>query len=305
MKLRLITAALSLLATNAMAADQCQENFKAEGNLLTGKTYKTSAVIAGVQQDAAFARVLAHTAANDFTVITSDKASGVISAAQSAMYAKGKTVPLGIILQPDAGNLKISMTASTGGGMFTPEGTIRKHFCATIAAAADGASPAPAANNTGIVPPPNPAAAVKAQGPSMPGFASATAAQRQAYKDEVPKLATGDKVKAMVREAGPEISAYIEKVACLADYKALSAMDVFGAPGIRLGSMMGGVRPMRTMSYHDKSQCLSVKRVHGWKAPANNALQFEVVYTADDSGETGKLTHEAVRQPDGSWLFTQ
>ncbi len=302
MKQGLIFTLLGLLSAGALAADQCEENFRAEGNLLTGKTYKTSAVMAGVQQDAAFARALAHTAANGFTVITSDKASGVISAAETAMYAKGKTLPLSIVLQPDAGNLKMSMTAATAGGMFTPEGTVRKHFCAAIAAAADGASPAAAANNTGVVPPPGLVPA-KMQSRSMPGFASSTAAQRQAYKDEVPKLAGGEKIKAMVKEAAPEISAYIEKVACLADYKGLSAMDIFGTPGTPLGSMLGGSRPMRTMSYHDKSQCLSVKRVHGWKAPANNALEFEVIYSADDSGEAGKMTHEAVRQPDGTWLF--
>jgi hypothetical protein len=92
MKQHLVCVVLGLLSTGAMAADQCEENFKVEGNMLTGKTYRTSAVMAGVQQDAAFARALAYTVANGFTVTAADKASGVISAAQTVSFKDSKTV---------------------------------------------------------------------------------------------------------------------------------------------------------------------------------------------------------------------
>jgi hypothetical protein len=303
-------AVLGALSASAMAADQCEDNFKVEGNMLTGKTYKTSAVMAGVQQDAAFARALAFTVANGFTVTASDKAAGVISAAQTVSFGKGKTVPLGIVFQPDAGNLKMSMNYATSGGVLSPESSIRKHFCMTIAAAADGASPAPAAANTGVVPPPNlgvlpppnPAAMTQRR-PTMPGFASPTAAQQQSYLQAVTKIAPNDRIKSMIKEAAPEISAFIEKVACVTDFKALGAMGAFAAPDANLKNY--ALFPMNGMKYHDKAQCLTVKRVHGWKAPANNALQFETVYVADDSGESGTTVHEVIRQPDGAWLFTR
>ena len=57
--------------------------------------------------------------------------------------------------------------------------------------------------------------------------------------------------------------------------------------------------------YRTKAACLSVARVHGWKMQALNALSFEVVYLADDGGETVKTDHEVVKQPDGAWLFSR
>jgi hypothetical protein len=94
-------------------------------------------------------------------------------------------------------------------------------------------------------------------------------------------------------------------LSCLVDYTGASALNEYAAPGTDLHNMYVGLRPMRTMQYHNKAACLTVARVQGWQAPALNALRFEVLYRADDSGETAKLSHEAVRQPDGSWLFTR
>lgn len=116
MKPTVLCAALALVSAGASAAEPCMDNFKAGGNFLTGKTYKTSAVVSGVRQGDAFARALAFTVANGFTVTASDKEAGVISAAQTVSFGKGKTAPLGVLIQPDAGNLKISMNYATSGG---------------------------------------------------------------------------------------------------------------------------------------------------------------------------------------------
>ena len=59
-----------------------------------------------------------------------------------------------------------------------------------------------------------------------------------------------------------------------------------------------------SMHYHNKEQCVNVARVSGWTSPSINALRFEVVYLADDSGEVVKQNNEVVKQPDGEWLFT-
>ena len=61
---------------------------------------------------------------------------------------------------------------------------------------------------------------------------------------------------------------------------------------------------MTKMPYHNKGTGVSVSRIHGWNAPALNALRFEVVYLAEDSGESAKTSHQVVKQPDGAWLFT-
>lgn len=302
MKRRLASAALGLVASGAMAAEPCMENFKSEGNFLSGKKYSTWAVVSGVSQDHAFQKAVAFTVANGFTVTSASKDAGVISAAQTVSYGQGKTVPLGIVLQPDGGNLRISMNYATSGGVMSPDDAIKRHFCMTIASASEGGASAPAARNTGVVPPP----AQAQQRRSMPGYAMPTPAQQDAYVKEVPKLAKDARIRAMVEEAASEIAGVIEKEACLAEYTGASALGVHGAPETNFGERYKGLRyPMRQTPYHDKGQCLSVKRVHGWKAPANNALQFEVLYTAADSGETATMSHEVVKQPDGTWLFTR
>lgn len=278
------------------------ENFKVEGNFLIGKTYKTSAVVSGVRQSDAFNRALAFTVANGFTVTASDREAGVISAAQAVSAGKGKTVPLSVILQPDAGNLKISMSYATSSGVMSPEGAIKQHFCLTIAAASEGGSPAQPAENTGVVPPPKPLPAPRT---ALRGFATPTDAQQMGFQQEISKNVGNNKIRPLVSEAAPAIAAFIGQLACMVDPTGGSALNAHAAPGIDLQNRYVGLRPMRLAKYHDKSSCMSVSRVHGWASPANNALQFEVVYKADDSGEISKLSHEAVRQADGTWLFTQ
>ena len=54
--------------------------------------------------------------------------------------------------------------------------------------------------------------------------------------------------------------------------------------------------------YHSKG-ALTVTRIHGWTAPALNALTFEVMCLAEDSGESTKTRHQIVKPPDGEWLF--
>lgn len=107
----------------------------------------------------------------------------------------------------------------------------------------------------------------------------------------------GDKrISAALREATPTIRAVLEKRAC----NSLAGSQVFTAPGRDFGSLL----PMAYTPYHNRAACLSVARVHGWKMKALNALSFEVVYLADDSGETVKADHEVVKQPNGAWLFS-
>lgn len=184
----------------------------------------------------------------------------------------------------------------------SPEDAIRKHFCMTIAAASEGGSAAEAANNTGVVPPPN---ANLPRRPAMRGFAAASDAQQAASQQQIGKNVPNQKMRPQVNEASPAIAAFIGQLACVIDTTGANALNAYAAPGTDLHNRYVGLHPMRLTKYHDKSTCMSVSRVQGWKAPANNALQFEVVYKADDSGEISKLSHEAVRQPDGVWLFTQ
>lgn len=108
----------------------------------------------------------------------------------------------------------------------------------------------------------------------------------------------GDKrIAASLREASPTIKTVLEKRAC----NSAAGTRVYTAPG----RDFAGLLPMSYTPYHNKAACLSVARIHGWKMQALNALAFEVVYLADDSGETVKADHEVVKQPDGAWLFSR
>lgn len=292
---------LSGIACGALAAEPCKDNFTAEGNFLTGKTYKTWAVLPGVRQDDAFARAYAFTVGNGFTITSSSKEAGAISAQQSVSYGKGKSVPLGIVLQTEGSDTRIAISYATSGGLVSPEDAIKRHFCMTIAASATGSSSAAPQTAASAAPASPDGGQTHA---AMRGYAMATSAQSQAYKDEVGKNIGNAKMRPLVTEAAPAIATFVGQLACLTDPSGASALNAYAAPGVDLQNRYVGLRPMRLAKYHDKGSCMSVARVHGWKSPANNALQFEVLYKADDSGETAKLQHEAIRQPDGTWLFS-
>lgn len=123
-------------------------------------------------------------------------------------------------------------------------------------------------------------------------------AEQQATLLQVLQGQQGDKrIAASLREALPTIKAVLEKRACHSS----AGTQVLTAPGRDFASLL----PMSYTPYHDRATCLSVARIHGWKMQALNALSFEVVYLADDSGETVKAEHEVVKQPDGAWLFSR
>jgi hypothetical protein len=106
-----------------------------------------------------------------------------------------------------------------------------------------------------------------------------------------------------VAEAASTIGSFIKTNACLSGYDG-SALNVFAAPGKSYpNNNYSG--PMPTMYKHNKSSCATVLRVHGWSMPTRNSLRFEVVYVAEDSGESSKAAHEVVKQASGEWLFSR
>jgi len=302
MKLHSIFAAMTILAASpAIASDPCLDNFSANGNFLVGKTYKTWAVVPGIRQQDAFQRAYAFTAENGFTIMSASKEEGVISAAQSVSYGQGKTVPLTLTFKNEGDGIRIDLSYATSGGMMSPEDAIKNHFCQTImAASGKGKGVQPAAPMQA-----NPAPQTsQPQRPVSPGFAMATPQQQKAIERAIPGSIPNERLRRMVAEASPAIAEFVGRLACLADHTGASALNEYAAPNANLHNRYVGLRPMRSARYHNKAACMSISRIHGWSAPANNALRFEVVYKSDESGETSKLTHEAIKQPDGVWLFS-
>lgn len=107
-----------------------------------------------------------------------------------------------------------------------------------------------------------------------------------------------------ISEAAPVIKNFVQINACLTGYNG-TFLNPYLVPGKSESSFGYLGAPMPRMKYHDKSSCVTVLRFDGWAMPARNALRFEVVYQAEDSGESVKSWHELVKQPSNEWLFSR
>lgn len=295
-------AALAHLAP--AQAQTCLDAYQAEGSFLTGRSHRTQALLPGTSVADAFQRALQFTAQNGFTVLSSSLQQGQIEAAQSSMLASGKRMPLNITLQDEAGGTRISISLASGRLASYKEENVKNHFCKTIEAAQSAPSgakaaiaAAPEAPSQAAAPRPNPA-------PRLPGLAAIKDDQKQAISLALAKGPHPERLKPATSDLMPTLSAFIERMGCIGERSAAASLDEFAAPG-QTFRYSHGTFPLFKTKYHDRNQCMTVIRVHGWKMPADNAVQFEVVFKADESSETAKTRHEVVRQPDGSWLFTE
>ena len=135
-----LIATLLISFTSSAYADPCHDNFSSDGGFLTTTNYKTWSVFPNISKLDAFDGAYEYTVKNGFTVLSSNKAAGTISAANSASYEKGKKIPLNISITEDTEGTRISVVYSTPPGTSSPEDAIKGHFCRTISAAAQGAA---------------------------------------------------------------------------------------------------------------------------------------------------------------------
>ncbi len=298
-KRALCATVLTVCSFFASAGEPCADNFSSTGNIITGQTYKSSAVIPNTSLSNAFDGALQFTSTKGFVVLSSDKNMGLISAAQETSYKNGKIHPLSIAMKADGANTVMAISFTMSGGSLASSDDIKKHFCNTIAAAGS----APAFVAVGEV---QQATTRTVQRRAPVGYSLITPDQAKVIEVSLMKSIPNDRIRDMVKAAAPTIIAVAERVSCLSNDTGRSALAEFAAPNksnfIYLNYPMhfaGGTK------YHDKAFCMTVLRISGWQAPANNALSYEITFKADDSGETKSWNHEIVRQSDGSWLFTQ
>jgi hypothetical protein len=277
--------------------------------LLTGKTYSTVASILNASPRDAFDGALQFTTSNGFTALSSDKNAGSISAAQTVNMRNGKNVPLTITMKADGANTTMAMSYLTPLGVISPDEAIKKHFCATVAAAAASSArilvASPSIPVEHVHAPPPTLRPIQRSAPV--GYAMITAEQKEAIEAALMKNMSNERVRAMVKEAASSIIWMAEKIGCLNHDRGLSGLNELASPNFNLADYFNVRYPMTTYSagtkYHDKSVCLSVIRFSGWKMLADNALEYQVTFKADDSGETSVITHSIIRQPDSTWTF--
>ncbi|MGJ3703212.1 hypothetical protein [Variovorax sp. AFSI2.2] len=139
---------------------------------------------------------------------------------------------------------------------------------------------------------------------SPSGLAPITEGQVERIREEIATNPPTPAVARIVRSAAPTIESFVRTEGCITARNG-AVLNPFAAPG-RLfdsGSFQGG--PMAEMQYHDKTACVTVKRIQNWKMVSPKLLRFDVVYVGDDGEERSVRRHELTRQPKGGWLFTR
>jgi hypothetical protein len=288
---------ISTLSINTYA-DQCESNFTTSGNLITGTTYKTFAELPNVTSDSAYQGAYADIAKEpSWKILSGDKANGMIQVVQASSYAKGKAIPLNIIIESISNGSKVSMTYATPTATLSPESAVKAQFCQTIAAAKNYSG----VSETTSSHPENPKV-LNNMPRQMPGRALITTAQQNKIAKELVKKTGQKKMQTKMSEASSVIQEFLENDSCINDWSANSSRLMYFAPN---SPQLFGPMLVGSMRYHNKQQCLTVARIGGWTSPALNAIAFSVTFQAEDSGEVVQRSHELVKQPDGEWLFTR
>ncbi|WP_422088313.1 hypothetical protein [Variovorax sp.] len=139
---------------------------------------------------------------------------------------------------------------------------------------------------------------------SKDGLAPITGEQVERIREAIGGKAPSPAVGKVVRSASPTIESFVRTEGCITAHNG-AVLNPFAAPG-RLfegNGFQGG--PMTEMQFHDKTSCVTVKRIQNWKMVSPKLLRFEVVYVGDDGEEHTVKRHELMRQPKGGWLFTR
>lgn len=140
-----------------------------------------------------------------------------------------------------------------------------------------------------------------ARGQGLVGLARIAPEQRSAITQRLAQTQQNQDLQESISEATATIQPFLERASCIMTVNG-SSLNIFAAPGKNFGTYFG---PNLSTQYHDRSICMDVVRLQGWSKPARNALKFEAVFEAADSGESTKGNYLLIRQSDGVWLFRE
>jgi hypothetical protein len=140
-----------------------------------------------------------------------------------------------------------------------------------------------------LQPTPGPAAATAPPAPppavvSKDGLAPITGEQVERIREVIGGKTPSPAVAKVVRGAAPTIESFVRTEGCITDRNG-AVLNPFAAPGRLFDGtgFQGG--PMAQMQYHDKTACVTVKRIQNWKMVSPKLLRFDVVYVGDDGEE--------------------
>lgn len=132
-------------------------------------------------------------------------------------------------------------------------------------------------------------------------FITPTTVQESQITNQLQTKNKNNQVKQATIEASNNINGFSKIESCI--FEKPERFSQYIAPGSGIYS----ISEINTMelTHHNRSTCLTLVRFQGWNMPARNILRYEVVYVADDSGESVKVSHELSKQPDGLWLYNR
>jgi hypothetical protein len=135
-------------------------------------------------------------------------------------------------------------------------------------------------------------------------LAPATQAQLQAAATALNSAPPA--LKADAQAAMPTLRPYILTLMCVQDDTATVGLiqKYVGSRGTAMFSgWSGAASPAKRMPHHDMVGCLTVTRIQNWHRIAANEFGFDIVFTADDSGESYLWKNIVHKEPDGTWLI--
>jgi hypothetical protein len=139
---------------------------------------------------------------------------------------------------------------------------------------------------------------------TSPALAQPTPAQAQGVDKALGSAPVA--LKSDVTAAMPTLRPYIVTLMCVQDDTATRGLieKFVGSRGTTMfNGWSGSMSPGKRLQHHDMVGCLTLTRIQNWKRVAANEFSFDIVFTAEDSGESYLWKNVVHKEPDGTWLI--
>ncbi|MYM92651.1 hypothetical protein [Duganella vulcania] len=134
----------ALLACMAAQASDCDTNFVASGNFITGYKFTTSAQVSDVLADPAFTAASQYLLKEGITVLQVDRSAHLLSGLLHGS-TPNRPIPLNLAVEDAGHGARLTLTLTTPGGVFTNDAAAKEEFCKVVAASAMASATTPAA----------------------------------------------------------------------------------------------------------------------------------------------------------------
>lgn len=148
-------------------------------------------------------------------------------------------------------------------------------------------------------------AAINQQVATTNGTMASNVPQSQQIQLIVPN---DSRAQTAVDAALPTIKKALAIHQCVRTQGGMLQLNALAIPGVNVAGpeWWNGQFPNSSlhMRYHDRSKCVTIRAIDNFAMPAFNALNFRVVYFAEDSGETVNFGFQMKKTEDGKWLLS-